>query len=152
MKKVSQAIIKCFRNGGKLLICGNGGSAAMSQEMAAELVCSFENKDRPALPALALTTDTSIITAWTNDFGEGGLRSVFSRQVEALGKPGDILLVFSTSGKSQNCNEAMSIACGLKSMFAIEAPRKGRRTADIQEYQHKWMHQICREVEGAMFP
>ena len=147
MKKISRQIIECFRRGGKLLICGIGGSAAMSQEMAAELVCSFENKNRPPLPAIALTTDTSILTAWSND---ADFSDVFARQIEAIGGPEDILLVFSTSGKSRNCVLARSAAFA-HGMRYIESPRLGDKTADIQEHQHHWMHQVCREVESAMF-
>ena len=94
--------------GHKLLICGNGGSAADSQHMAAELVSSFMvGLRRPGLPAIALTTDSSILTAFSNDFGYEG---VFARQVEALGREGDCLLAISTSGKSKNVLAAIRAA------------------------------------------
>jgi D-sedoheptulose 7-phosphate isomerase len=94
------ALTDCLRAGGKILICGNGGSAADSQHLAAEFVSSFMmGLGRRALPAIALTTDSSILTAFANDFGFEG---VFARQVEALGKPGDILIAISTSGNSAN--------------------------------------------------
>ena len=101
-------IADSFQNGNKVLICGNGGSAADSQHFAAEFVSSFaKGLGRGALPAIALTTDTSIITAFSNDYGFEG---VFSRQIEALGRPGDILVTLSTSGNSKNCISAISQA------------------------------------------
>ena len=103
-------ILDCFKNGGKVLICGNGGSAADSQHFAAEFVSSFSKKiNRRSYPAIALTTDMSIITAYANDFSFDG---VFARQVEALGKKGDVLIAISTSGSSKNC------------LIAIEQARK----------------------------
>lgn len=142
--KAAVQIIDCFKNGGKVLICGNGGSAAMSQHMAAELAGKFEH-NRRALPAISLTTDTSILTAIANDFG---FEHVFSRQVEGLGQEGDVLIGFSTSGKSKNVIAAMDIA-GLRKMQIIDVPREGDTTAHIQEYQFKWMHDVCRIVEKA---
>ena len=89
-----------FRGGGKLLLCGNGGSAADCQHMAAEFTSRLSaDFVRPALPAIAMTTDTSFLTAYANDFDFEG---VFARQVEALSKPGDVLLGISTSGNSKN--------------------------------------------------
>jgi len=95
-----------WQQGGKLLVCGNGGSAADSQHLAAELAGRYRH-DRPAWPALALTTDTSALTAIANDYG---FAHVFARQVEALGRPGDVLLVISTSGTSANCVAAVAAA------------------------------------------
>ena len=96
----TQLIIDTFESGGKIMICGNGGSAADSQHMAAEFVCILNKSfDRPGLPAIALTTDTSILTANANDIG---FENIFKRQVLALGKPGDLLIAISTSGNSQN--------------------------------------------------
>jgi D-sedoheptulose 7-phosphate isomerase len=89
-----------FRNGGKLLLCGNGGSAADCQHMATELVSRFSpDLDRPPIPAIALTTDTSFLTAFSNDCGYEG---IFERQVRAHGRAGDVLLAISTSGNSRN--------------------------------------------------
>jgi D-sedoheptulose 7-phosphate isomerase len=99
-------ILAAWRSGGKLLICGNGGSAADSQHLAAELVGRYEG-DRPGWPAVALTTDTSLLTAVSNDFG---FAHVFARQIEALGRKGDVLLVISTSGNSPNCIQAVQTA------------------------------------------
>lgn len=94
----SEILNKIFTEGGKVLICGNGGSAADSQHFASELTGRFK-KERKALPAIALTTDTSALTSMSNDYG---FEHVFRRQVEALGKKGDILILISTSGNSPN--------------------------------------------------
>ncbi|MCX8021565.1 MAG: SIS domain-containing protein, partial [Syntrophorhabdaceae bacterium] len=102
IEKAVHSIIIALANGSKLLICGNGGSAADAQHMAGEFVCRFY-KDRDPLPAIALTVDTSVITAISNDYA---YEQVFSRQVKALGKKGDILLGISTSGTSKNVLEA----------------------------------------------
>lgn len=143
-KRIAQVLINAFENGNKLLICGNGGSAAMSQHMAAEFICKFEHIRKP-LPAISLTTDTSCITAISNDFN---YEDVFARQIEALGKPHDVLFVLSTSGRSANCLQAIGQALR-NGLTVIEMPRKGKTTAKIQEYQFKLMHDICRIVERA---
>jgi len=98
IEKAGKMLGESLKTGGKILICGNGGSAADAQHFAAELIGRFE-KERSAFSAVALTTDTSILTAIGNDYG---FNRVFSRQVEALGHPGDILLCISTSGNSEN--------------------------------------------------
>ena len=100
------AMLECLTDGGKLLICGNGGSASDAQHFAAEIVGRFE-KERRAFPAVALSTDTSILTAVGNDYGYD---EVFARQVEGLGKPGDILIGISTSGHSENVIRAVERA------------------------------------------
>src|SRR5258708_22607277 len=101
-------VVDAFRTGGKLLLCGNGGSAADCQHMAAEFTSRLTRDfDRPALPAIALTTDTSFLTAYANDSNFDG---VFARQVEALGKAGDVLIGISTSGGSPNVLRAVEIA------------------------------------------
>jgi D-sedoheptulose 7-phosphate isomerase len=112
--QIGHRMISSIENGGKILICGNGGSAADSQHFSAELVGRFY-KDRDALPAIALTTDTSIITAVANDYG---CNRIFSRQVEALGHPGDMLLGLSTSGNSENIIQAV-LAARKKQMQTI---------------------------------
>lgn len=96
---LAEDILHSWREGGKLLVCGNGGSAADSQHIVAELVGRFL-AERPGYPALALTTNTSTLTAVGNDYG---FDHIFSRQVQALGQPQDVLLVISTSGNSANC-------------------------------------------------
>lgn len=108
VREVAEILISSLQQGGKLLICGNGGSAADSQHMAAELVSSFMmGLSRKALPAIALTTDTSILTAYSNDFD---FADVFARQVEALGDRRDVLLGISTSGMSANVLRAVNQA------------------------------------------
>jgi D-sedoheptulose 7-phosphate isomerase len=102
------AIWESWQQGGKLLLCGNGGSAADAQHLATELIVRLQ-AERHALPALALTTDTSLLTAASNDWG---FETVFARQLEGLGKPGDVLLAISTSGNSQNVIRAVEQAQG----------------------------------------
>ncbi len=155
---VSQ-IFSCFKDGNKLLICGNGGSAADAQHFAAEFASSFNPKvQRKSLPAIALTTNTSILTAYGNDFHFDG---IFSRQVEGIGKPGDILIAISTSGESLNCVKALEKAnqIGLMSIaltsenstlarlasIAIEIPSKN--TQAIQAFHLTVYHYICEMVE-----
>jgi D-sedoheptulose 7-phosphate isomerase len=106
VRRLAAAVV-ALRGGGKVLACGNGGSAADAQHFAAELVVRFESPGRRALPALALAADASVLTAAGNDLGYG---SVFSRSVEALGKPEDILLCLSASGRSENVLRALRTA------------------------------------------
>lgn len=106
VEETARALALCLVNGGKILFCGNGGSAADAQHFAAELVNRFLI-DRPPLPGIALTTDSSALTAIGNDFS---FEQIFSKQVLALGKPGDVLVGLSTSGKSKNVNEALRVA------------------------------------------
>lgn len=107
-EEAAQMIATAMRKGGKLMLCGNGGSAGDSQHLAAEFVATLDHtKPCPGLPALSLTTDTSFLTAYANDFGFEG---VFARQVEALGRPGDVLLGISTSGNSKNVLAAAKAA------------------------------------------
>jgi D-sedoheptulose 7-phosphate isomerase len=105
-RKIAAAIIAALRSGNKLLIIGNGGSAADAQHIAAEIVGRYK-QDRPGCAALALTTDTSALTSIANDYG---FEQVFARQVEGLGKRGDVLLALSTSGKSPNVLAALRLA------------------------------------------
>src|SRR5215210_2418619 len=100
------AVVGCITAGGKVLACGNGGSAADAQHFAAEFVGRFE-RERPGLAAIALTTDTSILTAIGNDYS---FNDIFSKQVQALGAPGDVLLAISTSGNSANVLAAVQAA------------------------------------------
>ena len=122
-KPISEAIsalMVCITGGGKILACGNGGSAADAQHFAAELVGRFE-RERPELPALALTTDTSILTAIGNDYD---FSQVFAKQVRALGQPGDVLVAFSTSGNSGNVLAAVQ-AAHQREMVVIALTGKG---------------------------
>jgi D-sedoheptulose 7-phosphate isomerase len=108
LMEAADMISQAMRSGGTLLLCGNGGSAADSQHIATEFVVRLSAlSERAALPALALTTDTSTLTAAANDYG---FDFVFSRQIEALGRPGDVLIAISTSGSSRNVVEAAHAA------------------------------------------
>lgn len=104
-----ELIREAFKSGNKVMICGNGGSAAQAQHLAAELVGHYA-EEREALPAIALSTDTSILTAVANDYG---YKHVFSRQIRALASDGDVLIAFSTSGNSMNVLLSMSTARGM---------------------------------------
>ena len=106
IEKTSVILTDCIRNGGKIMLCGNGGSAADCQHIATEFVIRLShNLERPAIPAIALTTDTSNLTAGGNDIG---FTNVFSRSIEALGKKGDCLIAISTSGNSENIIKAVN--------------------------------------------
>ncbi len=107
LEAAGEAIARSVRAGGKVLLFGNGGSAAEAQHFAAELVNGMQHRDRPPIPAIALTTDTSSLTAISND---RGFVLVFSRQVEALGRPGDVAVALTTSGTSPNVVEALKTA------------------------------------------
>ena len=107
MSSCGLMLAEAIRKGGKILTCGNGGSAAEAQHLASELVGKLWRVERPAIAAIALTTDSSILTSLSNDYG---FENCFVRQIEALGKPGDALVVFSTSGKSPNIVNALNTA------------------------------------------
>lgn len=157
-----QEVLNVLKSGGKLLIMGNGGSASDAQHIAAELVGRCL-KDRKGLPAIALNTDTSILTAVGNDYGYD---EVFRRQVEALGTPGDLVWGISTSGNSENVFRALKFARGAKIRTAALLGRDGgkiREVADfcvivpsnetprIQEAHITIGHIICEEVESVLF-
>ena len=156
-------LVRTFREGGKILLCGNGGSAADCQHMAAEFVSRL-TKDfvRPGLPAIALTTDTSFLTAYANDCGFDGL---FERQVQTLGRPGDTLIAISTSGSSPNILRAVEAATAMK-MHSIGLSGMGGRlssiatvtiavpssnTQHVQEAHLAIEHILCDLVERALF-
>jgi D-sedoheptulose 7-phosphate isomerase len=151
----------CLASGGKIMACGNGGSAADSQHFAAELLNRFE-KERPPLAAIALTTDTSTLTSIANDYR---YEDVFSKQVQALGKPGDVLLAISTSGNSPNVIEAIHAAHarGIR-VVALTGKNGGKmnslltpddihlcvpaeRTARIQEVHLLAIHCLCDGID-----
>lgn len=155
--------IATLKAGGKILICGNGGSAADAQHWAGELVSRF-HYDRPGLPAIALTTDSSILTAVGNDYG---FERVFARQIEALGNEGDALLAISTSGNSPNILAALSAARQRGIATIGFTGRTGGKMADlcdiciripsestprIQEGHEVLGHAICAMIESALFP
>jgi len=107
MDKAANMMIEAVRNGNKILWCGNGGSAAQAQHLSTELVGGLRDHDRPAIPSISLTTDSSFLTAWSNDTD---FNSVFSRQISALGQKGDVLIGITTSGNSDNVIKAVDIA------------------------------------------
>jgi D-sedoheptulose 7-phosphate isomerase len=161
--QAADSIYRSFLAGNKVLICGNGGSAADSQHFAAEFVNAFSRDlDRKALPAIALSTDSSILTSIANDFD---FENIFSRQVAAYGKPGDVLVTLTTSGNSKNCVNAVQIAKTLqmtsivftkKSAYissfadiAIEVP--SQNTQHIQECHILAYHVITELVEDKLF-
>ena len=157
---ISDAWIECLRGGGKVLFFGNGGSAADAQHLAAELVVRHRD-NRRALAGLALTTDTSVLTAHSNDFG---FDSVYARQVEALARPGDVAVGISTSGTSRNVVEGLRAAnaagcvtvsftgaaggpCAELARLARKVPSGG--TAHVQECHLMVGHVLCAAVEAA---
>jgi len=157
----AETIIKAFKNGHKLFFCGNGGSAADSQHIAAEFVGRFQ-KERKAWPAIALTTDSSALTALGNDYT---FDIVFSRQLQALGQKGDVLIAISTSGNSKNILEAVKQvkALGITSI-GVTGDKGGQlirecditivaassKTARIQESHLVIFHSICELVENTL--
>ena len=161
----SHAMVDCLKSGGKILACGNGGSAGDSQHFAAELVGRFE-REREELAAIALTTDSSILTAVGNDYS---FDEIFSKQVRALGKTGDILFAISTSGNSKNVVNAIE-AAHLKGMHVIGMTgRDGGKIASlmksgdvllnvgsqvttrIQEVHLLTLHCLCDAIDNLMF-
>ncbi|MGG7605084.1 phosphoheptose isomerase [Massilia sp. BKSP1R2A-1] len=165
---ISQAIELMFgalSNGNKILACGNGGSAADCQHFAAELVGRFE-RERFPLPAIALTTDTSILTAVGNDYS---FKEIFSKQVQAFGQAGDILLAISTSGNSGNVLAAVEAALEREMRIVAFTGKDGgalaklltdadvhinvqhNRTARIQEVHLCAIHAICDGIDVALF-
>lgn len=157
----ANALVGCITAGGKVLACGNGGSAADAQHFAAEFVGRFE-RERPGLAAVALTTDTSILTAIGNDYD---FNVIFAKQVQALGAPGDILLCFSTSGNSANVIAAVEAARAKEMTVIALTGRNGgkmremlsetdvhicvphERTARIQEVHLLVLHCLCDAVD-----
>ena len=155
------ALVGCITSGGKVLACGNGGSAADAQHFAAEFVGRFE-RERPGLAAISLATDTSILTAIGNDYD---FDSIFSKQVLALGAPGDVLLAITTSGNSRNVVAAVEAARAREMVvIALTGHKGGRvrelltetdvmicvpheRTARIQEVHLLTLHCLCDAVD-----
>lgn len=159
--EAASRLVACLAGGRKILACGNGGSAADAQHFVAELVNRFETERRP-LPALALNTDSSIVTSIGNDYG---FDQVFSKQVQALGCSGDVLLAFSTSGNSANILRAIEVAQHKEMGVVLLAGRDGGRaaqnlhekdlalivpaeaTARIQEVHSLLIHVFCRIID-----
>ncbi len=159
LEKLAVKIVDSLKNGGKVLLCGNGGSASQAQHIAAEFVGRFK-RERRSLASIALTTDTSILTAVGNDYG---YEQIFSRQVESLGRPGDVLIGLSTSGNSPNVIRATELALELGLTVASFTGRNGGKlapmvplvfrapsddTSHIQEAHITALHALCDVVES----
>lgn len=160
--EVLNLLVETFRSGGKLLVMGNGGSAADAQHFVAEIVGRFK-MERPALPAIALSTDTSILTAIGNDYG---FDMVFSRQIEALATAGDLVIGISTSGNSPNVMKALELArargCStvgllgkdggrIKDLCGIALIVPTEDTPRVQEGHITIIHILCDLMEKTMF-
>ncbi len=161
--RAAKMIADCFQQGGKLLLCGNGGSAADAQHIAGEFINRFLT-ERKALPAMALSTDGSVLTCIANDTG---FEQIFARQIEAFSTAGDVLLAISTSGNSQNIVRAVEVAraARVKTIgllggdggrvatlcdLALVVP--SRDTQRIQETHNLLGHILCETVERTLFP
>ncbi len=162
LESAIKAIANCFRKGNKLLLFGNGGSAADAQHIAAEFVNRFRI-ERPPLPAIALTTDSSVLTSIANDYAYS---DIFAKQIRALGKPGDVAIAISTSGNAANVLAALDV-CTQLNIITVGFSGDGgkmtghvnyllrvaaRNTARIQETHILIGHVICEMVDGKLFP
>ena len=163
--KAGQIMVNCLLNGHKILSCGNGGSAGDAQHFSSEMLNRFE-RERPSLPAIALTTDTGTLTSISNDYS---YNDVFSKQLRALGQPGDVLLAISTSGNSRNVINAMEAALskdmlivaltgkdggemsGLIGPNDIEIRVPSNSTARIQEVHLVVIHALCDFIDNSLF-
>ncbi|UCX03342.1 phosphoheptose isomerase [Shewanella sp. HL-SH8] len=166
IEKAAEMMVQCLLGGNKILSCGNGGSAGDAQHFSAELLNRYEI-ERPPLPAIALSCDTSTITAIANDYSYD---EIFSKQILALGQPGDILLAISTSGNSGNIIKAMEAAlsrdmtivamtgkdggamAGLMSAGDVEIRVPSNVTARIQEVHLLVIHCLCDNIDRTLFP
>ena len=162
IESASEVLIKAVKDGKKILWCGNGGSAADAQHMAAELMGGLRSHDRPAIASLALTTDTSFITAWSNDTD---YETIFSRQIEAIGNKGDVLIAISTSGNSKNVIRAIETAKEKRIRVIVLTGKSGGNMANsgninicipsddtqrIQEGHLMVEHILCESVESSI--
>ena len=164
--QAAESMVECLRNGHKILSCGNGGSAGDAQHFSSELINRFE-MERPPLPAIALTTESSTLTAIANDYSYD---DVFAKQIKALGQAGDILLAISTSGNSTNVIRAIDAAqdrgmtivaltgCDGGEIAPALAPKDTEirvpsgRTARIQEIHLLIIHCLCDVIDTSLFP
>lgn len=160
-----EGLVQCLLSGGKILSCGNGGSAGDAQHFAAEMLNRYES-ERPSLPAIALSTDTSTITAIANDYS---YEEIFSKQIKALGQAGDILLAISTSGNSKNVVQAIQVAqqrqmqvialtgrdggviASILNETNIELRVPSQSTARIQEVHLLIIHCLCDFIDHRLF-
>lgn len=163
--QASEIMVHALLNEGKILACGNGGSAGEAQHFSSELLNRFE-RERPSLPAMALTTDSSTLTSIANDYS---YNEVFSKQIRALGQPGDILLAISTSGNSASVVQAIQAAHdremtvialtgrdggGVASLLLpedVEIRVPGNVTARIQEVHMLAIHCLCDQIDNQLF-
>ena len=165
IEQASQVMVNSLLNEGKLLSCGNGGSAGDAQHFSSELLNRFE-RERPSLPAIALTTDSSTVTSIANDYS---YEEIFSKQIRALGQPGDVLLAISTSGNSGNVLQAIQAAHDRDMLVVALTGRDGgalaslllpedveirvpaRSTARIQEVHLLAIHCLCDLIDRQLF-
>ena len=165
IEQASQVMFNSLLSEGKILCCGNGGSAGDSQHFSSELLNRFE-RERPSLPAIALTTDTSTLTSIANDYS---YEQIFSKQIRALGQPGDVLLAISTSGNSANVLQAIQAAHDRDMLVVALTGRDGgamaslllpedveirvpaRSTARIQEVHLLAIHCLCDLIDRQLF-
>jgi len=162
--KAAEIMVHCLRNGGKILVCGNGGSASDAQHFVAELVNRFE-MNRPALAAIAMVNDASVITSISNDFS---FDVIYARQTEALGRKGDVLLAISTSGDSSNVvravEQAEKIGMGVVTLTGRDGGQLAAHsgvtvnininhssTARVQEMHITCLHILCSIIDATMF-
>ena len=162
--KAAEIMVESLRNGGKILVCGNGGSASDAQHFVAELVNRFEI-NRPALAAIAMVNDASVITSISNDFS---FDAIYARQTEALGRKGDVLLGISTSGDSENVLNAVGKAAEIGMHVVALTGREGGKlgqhqgttvhlninhpsTARVQEMHITCLHILCTLIDETMF-
>ena len=158
----SEVLINAIKNRKKVLWCGNGGSAADSQHMSTELMGGLRDHDRPPIPSIALTTDSSFLTAWSNDTD---FNTIFSRQIEAIGGSGDVLIAISTSGNSRNIIEAVNMAEKINMRIIILTGKTGGKlngrkdivikipsddTQRIQEGHLLTEHILCEMLESSL--
>src|SRR5690554_1861413 len=165
IEAAGQRMVEALLNGGKILTCGNGGSAGDAQHFSSELLNRFE-RERPSLPAIALTTDSSRLTSIANDYS---YNEVFSKQIRALGQPGDVLLAISTSGNSANVIQAIQAAHDREMLVVALTGRDGggmaslllpedveirvpaKVTARIQEVHLLAIHCLCDLIDNQLF-
>ncbi len=161
IEKAAELIVNSIRDGGKVMWCGNGGSAAQAQHLSTEIIGGLRRHDLPPQPSISLTTDSSMITAWVNDVD---FKTLFSRQVEGLGKAGDVLVAISTSGNSENILEAAEKARSMDISIVVLTGKGGGKlggqgnanimipsddTQRIQEGHITAGHIFCELVEKA---
>ena len=165
IEQAGQVMVQALLSEGKILACGNGGSAGDAQHFSSELLNRFE-RERPSLPALALTTDSSTITSIANDYS---YNEIFSKQIRALGQPGDVLLAISTSGNSANVIQAIQAAHDREMIVVAMTGRDGggmaslllpedveirvpsKITARIQEVHLLTIHCLCDQIDNQLF-